>query len=95
MNGSTIDTNTFTLNNGVTGTVTYDANSNTARFTPASNLNYDTTYTATITTAAEDLAGNPMLADFIWSFTTKSEQKNSGGSGPCFISASASDWADF
>ena len=25
MNGSTIDTNTFTLDNGVTGTVTYDA----------------------------------------------------------------------
>jgi len=95
MNGSTIDTNTFTLNNGVTGTVTYDANSNTARFIPASNLNYDTTYTATITTAAEDLAGNPMLADFIWSFTTKSEQKNSGGSGPCFVATSASDWADF
>jgi Tol biopolymer transport system component len=95
MNGSTIDTNTFTLNNGVTGTVTYDANSNTARFTPASNLNYDTTYTATITTAAEDLAGNPMLADFTWSFTTKSEQKNSGGGGPCFVAISASDWADF
>jgi len=91
MNGSTIDTNTFTLDNGVTGTVTYDANSTTARFTPTSNLDYDTTYIATITNAAEDLAGNPMLADHTWSFTTKSEQKNSGGSGPCFIATAASD----
>jgi Tol biopolymer transport system component len=91
MNGSTIDVNTFTLNNGVTGTVTYDANSTTATFTPTNNLDYDTTYTATITTAAEDLAGNPMQADYIWSFTTQSEKNNSGGRGPCFIAAAASD----
>jgi len=74
MNGSTIDTNTFSLDNGVTGTVSYDANSATARFTPTSKLDYDTTYTVTITTGAEDLAGNPMLADYTWTFTTKSEK---------------------
>jgi hypothetical protein len=91
MNGSTIDTNTFTLDNGVTGTVTYDATSTTARFTPSSKLDYDTTYTATVTTGAEDLAGNPMLADYTWSFTTQSEENNSSGSGPCFISTAASD----
>ena len=95
MNGSTIDTNTFTLDNGITGTVTYDPNSITATLTPSSNLNYDTTYTATITTAVRDLADNPMLADYTWSFTTKSEQKNRGGSGPCFTATAASDWADF
>jgi Tol biopolymer transport system component len=95
MNGSTIDTNTFTLDNGVTGTVTYDANSTTATFTPTSKLDYDTTYMATITTAAEDLGGNPMLADYIWSFTTQSEENNSSGSGSCFIATAASDWADF
>ena len=27
--------------------------------------------------------------------TTQSEQKNSGGSGPCFIATAASDWASF
>jgi len=27
--------------------------------------------------------------------TTQSEQKNSGGSGPCFIATAASDWAAF
>jgi hypothetical protein len=88
MNGSTIDTNTFTLDNGTTGTVTYDANSTTARFTPTSKLDYDTTYTATITTTAEDLAGNPMLADYTWSFTTQSEG-NSGGNSGCFIATAA------
>jgi len=95
MNGSTINTSTFTLNNNVTGTVSYDANSVTATFTPSSNLDYDTTYTATITTAAEDLAANHMQAAYSWSFTTKSEKNNSGGSGPCFIATAASDWADF
>jgi len=95
MNGSTIDTNTFTLDNGVTGTVSYDANSITATLTPSSNLDYDTTYTATITTGVEDLAGNTMSDDHTWSFTTKSEENNSGGSGPCFIATAASDWADF
>jgi Tol biopolymer transport system component len=95
MNGSTIDTDTYTLDNGVTGTVTYDANSTTARFTPASKLDYDTTYTATISTGAEDLAGNPMPADHTWSFTTQSEENNSSGSGSCFITTAASYYADF
>jgi len=95
MNGSTIDANTFTLDNGVTGTVAYDANSTTATFTPTNNLDYDTTYIASITAAAEDLAGNPMLTDYTWSFTTQSEKNNSRGSGPCFIGTSASDWVDF
>ena len=95
MNGSTIDTNTFTLDNGVTGTVSYDPNTTTARFTPTSKLHYRTTYTATITTTAEDLAGNQMPGDYTWSFTTQSEDNNSGGSGPCFIATAESDRADF
>ena len=96
MNGSTIDTNTFILNNGVTGTVTYDSNTTTARFTPTSNLHYNTTYTATITTAAEDLAGNPLQTDYTWSFTTESEKNNNSSvSISCFIATAASDWVNF
>jgi subtilisin family serine protease/subtilisin-like proprotein convertase family protein len=68
MDAATISTANFTLDNGVTGTVTYSGT--TATFTPSSNLAYSTTYTATITTAAKDAAGNAMASDYAWSFTT-------------------------
>jgi hypothetical protein len=78
----------LTINNGVTGTVSYDANSTSATFNPTNNLSYDTTYIATITTGAEDLAGNGLQADYSWSFTTQSEE-NSGGNITCFIATAA------
>jgi hypothetical protein len=52
----------------VPGTVTYSGN--TAVFTPVANLTANTQYTATITTAAKDLTGVAMLANYVWSFTT-------------------------
>ncbi|MEK7877508.1 MAG: ice-binding family protein, partial [Pseudomonadota bacterium] len=52
----------------VSGTVTYAGV--TATFTPSSSLAYSTTYTATITTGAKDLAGNAVASNFVWSFTT-------------------------
>jgi hypothetical protein len=55
---------------GVTGTVTYNAASRIATFTPASNLAAGTTYTATITTGVKDLAGNALASAFTWTFTT-------------------------
>ena len=61
----------FTLTDGgtpVSGTVAYSGV--TAVFTPDSDLAYNTTYTATITTAAKDLAGNALASDYVWSFTT-------------------------
>jgi len=70
---------TFTLavagagGTSVAGNVTYNPMSQIATFTPATNLTPDKEYTATITNAARDLAGNP-LADGTtpnpWSFTT-------------------------
>ncbi len=57
----------------VPGTVTYDALTNIATFTPAANLTASTQYTATITTAAKDLAGNALAGGLVpdpWSFTT-------------------------
>jgi methionine-rich copper-binding protein CopC len=42
----------------------------TMTFTPTSNLAPDTLYTATITTAAKDLAGNALAANDVWTFTT-------------------------
>ncbi|HXJ73398.1 MAG TPA: Ig-like domain-containing protein, partial [Candidatus Dormibacteraeota bacterium] len=73
MDPLTISTATFTLNQGLTpvaGTVTYAAVGATATFSPASDLAPLTTFTATITTGAKDLAGNPLLNNFAWSFTT-------------------------
>src|SRR5439155_1750586 len=58
MDPSTINTATFTLMQGTTpvaGTVTYI--DGTATFTPADSLAPLTTYTATISTGAKDLAG--------------------------------------
>ena len=42
----------------------------TAVFRPNSNLAANTTYTARITTGAEDLAGNALAVNKVWSFTT-------------------------
>ena len=66
MNASTINENTFTIS-GVSGSVTY--NNKVATFTPTSVLDDGTTYTATITSDAEDLAGNSAIS-YSWSFTT-------------------------
>ncbi len=72
MDPTTIDSTTFTLSSNppVDGAVSYDADTKTATFTPSSDLEFDTTYTATMTTAAADLAGNPLEADVIFTFTT-------------------------
>src|SRR4029077_10233303 len=76
MNPATINTTTFTLTGpggpSVTGVVTYNSASNTAVFTPSSNLAPNTVYTATITTGAKDLFGNALASNFVWSFTTGS-----------------------
>jgi len=71
MDPLTISTSTFTLKQGTTaiaGTVTYAGT--TATFATASDLAANTVYTATITTGANDLAGNPLLSNFAWSFTS-------------------------
>jgi hypothetical protein len=52
----------------VPGTVAYAGN--TAVFSPTANLAPTTQYTATITTAAQNLTGTAMAANFVWSFTT-------------------------
>jgi hypothetical protein len=52
----------------VPGTVTYAGSA--ATFTPTAALAANTQYTATITTAAKDLTGNALAANYVWSFTT-------------------------
>lgn len=72
MDSSTISSATFTLTEGanpVAGTVSYSSNPG-ATFDPSANLLPNTVYTARLTTGAEDLAGNGLEEDFVWSFTT-------------------------
>nr|MBA3455696.1 Ig-like domain-containing protein [Deltaproteobacteria bacterium] len=74
MNATTINATTFTLFQGltpVTGVVTYDALTNTATFNPTVDLTAGT-YTATITTGAQDTNGVALAAPFSWMFTTGS-----------------------
>ncbi len=52
----------------VTGAVAYVGK--TATFTPTSNFPASTLFTATITTGAEDLAGNALTSNKVWTFTT-------------------------
>lgn len=71
---STITATTFTVagpgTTPVSGDVTYAAVGNTATFTPAGNLTPNTSYTATITTAVRDLAGNALAVNKVWTFAT-------------------------
>ena len=53
----------------VAGTVAYDEASNTATFTPASNLAGSTRYTVSLVGMKN--AGGNVLAPYIWSFTTE------------------------
>jgi hypothetical protein len=73
MDASTITADTFIVNNSssdISGTVSYGDKK--ATFTPSANLDFNTIYTATITTVAMDLAGNSIASAYTWSFTTES-----------------------
>jgi hypothetical protein len=88
MNPVTINNTTFTVAPGVTGVVTLDGTGKIAAFTPSSSLALSTTYTATITTGAQDLAGNPLVANYVWSFTTAANACQTGvplGSAANFV----------
>jgi outer membrane beta-barrel protein len=69
MDPATINAETFTVKQGTTpvsGKVTFTAS--TATFTPARDFEKGKPYTATITTGARDLAGNPLAKDYVWGF---------------------------
>jgi hypothetical protein len=77
MDPATISTATFELRdsvgNLVPAIVTYDANSGVATLDPSSTLASSKVYTASVKGGAngvKDAAGNPLINDFSWSFTT-------------------------
>ncbi len=74
MSASSISQTSFTVKGpGVTavaGTVSYDDANYRASFVPSSDLAPSTSFTATITIAAKDGAGNALAGNYVWSFTT-------------------------
>jgi hypothetical protein len=70
MNPETITQTSFKVRgtNNIAGTISYGGN--TVFFTPSTALSLNTSYTATITTAARDLLGNALQADYVWTFST-------------------------
>jgi len=88
MDLSTITSSTFTLKQGVnpvSGTVIYSGT--TASFKPDVDLLPGTTYTATITTGAKNLAGIALSESYAWNFRT------AGGSvvSPGFVNLGSAD----
>lgn len=71
MDPASITTASFTLARGatpITGTVNFSGSS--ATFTPTASLATNSSHLATITTTAQDLAGNNLASNFTWDFTT-------------------------
>ncbi len=87
MDAASITTDTFFVTGGVgvIGTITYDATTNTATFTPSNTLANSTKYTATVTTGVKDASGINLASDFTWTFTTEERRV----SGHCFIATAA------
>jgi hypothetical protein len=78
MNASTLTASTFTLTKlgssiPVTATVNYSSTTDKASLKPSSDLAPNTTYTATVkggTDGVKDSAGNALVQDYSWTFTT-------------------------
>ncbi|MDO8518700.1 MAG: Ig-like domain-containing protein [Deltaproteobacteria bacterium] len=92
MDALTITTANYTVTGpgvtNVTGTVAYALEGNIATFTPDSNLAPDTTFTATVTGAA-DLAGNVMESAAVWTFTTGAEEAQTVAQEPVPLGSSS------
>jgi hypothetical protein len=74
MDPATITAASFTVAGAgpLTGTVDYDDSNNAAIFTPSAPLAVNQIHTATITTGAKNIAGDPLAANMVWHFTTGS-----------------------
>lgn len=71
MNGSSITSSTFYLQQGTTNILgTISSTGSTAVFTASSNFNLNTTYTATVTNSVKDVTGNAIVNNYVWTFTT-------------------------
>ncbi len=75
MNPLTLTTSSFTIidadDNLVDGDLSFDVATETLTFNPDENFQRNTEYTVTVTTDSEDLAGNALISDSVWVFTTE------------------------
>jgi hypothetical protein len=88
MDPLTITAVTFSLKHGaidIPGAVSYF--DTTATLLPSVPLGLGVTYTATITTTAADLTGNPLTASYVWCFTTDGNAPQ--GPAPVLLGAAA------
>ena len=92
MDATTITSSTITLRvtssgSAVAGTVSYNAATRVATFTPTSTLSAPVSYTATVSSTVKDVAGNAMGTDVVFSFTTRDT------TAPFVVSTSPADLA--
>ena len=80
MNSASVDDTSFKLQGesepAIVGAVSYDAGTKTVTFAPGSNLSGSVVYTATLTTDLEDEAGDSLVENFVWTFTTGNSEDN-------------------
>jgi len=92
LDASSITGSSVYLSNGgstISASVSYNSSNNQITLTPASALANGVTYTMTLKGGSganriKDLAGNSMLLDYTWTFTTASSQGQSGNC-PCSV----------
>lgn len=81
----------------VGGTITYNAGTLTATFTPSAPLNESTEYFAQVkggATGIRDMAGNQLASDYLWNFTSATPPPpppNEGPGGPILVVSAATN----
>jgi hypothetical protein len=83
VDATTVTTSSFRLQTGATGVAgTVSTSGATATFTPSAALARGTLYSATVTDAVTDTAGNALTGEYAWSFTTVANQGPVADAGP-------------
>jgi hypothetical protein len=87
VNASTITATNFQLKDASNNVIAASLStvSNVVTLTPSAVLNYSTIYTVTIrggSTGVKDLAGNALVNDYVWSFTTPNPPTPPAPDGP-------------
>ena len=70
MKGSTFDTSSFTVQGATAIAGTVSISGKTATFSPSAPLTANTTYTGTIKTTVQNIFGQTIASDYVWTFST-------------------------